>query len=31
MITLGSALVLGAICSLGVIGLLKDLKQRKKK
>ena len=31
MITLGSALVIGALCSLGVIGMVKDFKVRKKK
>lgn len=31
MITLGSALVIGALCSMGVIGMVKDFKKRKQK
>ena len=31
MITLGSALVIGTLCSLGVIGMVKDFKKRKQK
>lgn len=31
MITLGLALIIGALCSLGVIGIVKDFKKRKQK